>query len=359
MLNQKRIARVRGQMERFSMKQILITDPIAIYWLTSKMYHPGERFLGLLIKEDGEPILFLNDLFPYDGIDGVCKVGYSDTDPVMELVKEHLITTEVLGVDKIMCARFLLSLMDLKSAGGYVNGSLAIDTARALKDEEEIALMRKSSHINDLVMEEVVKLVHPNVTEIEIADQIMDLYLKHGATGFSFDPIVSFGANAADPHHEPDDTVLQEGDCVLFDIGGVVDGYCSDMTRTFFYKSCNETQRKVYELVREANESGEAMVRPGIALKRLDLNARKVITDGGYGENFTHRLGHFCGIEDHEFGDVSSVNESLTEVGNIFSIEPGIYVPGVVGVRIEDLVVVTEDGVEVLNQFPKELQIIE
>lgn len=324
------------------------------------MHHPGERFLGLLISDKKEPILFLNDLFPYQETEGMVKVGFCDTDNIMEIVKGYLNNDVALGVDKTMYAHFLLKLMDLNAATKFVNGSIAVDRARALKDEEEIVLMRKSSHVNDLVMEDLVKLVHEGVTEIEIADQMMGLYLKHGATGFSFDPIVSFGKNAADPHHSPDHTVLQPGDCVLFDIGGVVDGYCSDMTRTFFYKFVkDEKHRTIYNLVKEANESSEEMVQKGIELRSLDLNARRVITEGGYGEYFTHRLGHFIGVEDHEFGDVSSSNENLTEVGNIFSIEPGIYVPNEVGVRIEDLVLVTEDGHEVLNKFSRELQIIE
>ena len=170
---------------------------------------------------------------------------------------------------------------------------------------------------------------------------------------------MAFGANAADPHHSPDDTVVQPGDCVLFDVGCIKDGYCSDMTRTFYYKSVSEAHRKVYETAKAANESAIAKIRPGIPLCELDATARNLIADAGWGPNFNHRLGHFIGQSCHEFGDVSSANTWEAKPGMIFSIEPGIYLSGDTGVRVEDLVLVRKDGVEVLNHYPKTLQIIE
>nr|MCR5468694.1 M24 family metallopeptidase [Lachnospiraceae bacterium] len=202
------------------------------------------------------------------------------------------------------------------------------------------------------------KLIHEGVTEKQVADQMHDIYLELGADDYSFTPIVSFGANAADPHHEPDDTVLKVGDCVLFDVGGIKDGYCSDMTRTFYYKEVSNHCREIYNLVRSANEAAEALIKPGVKLADLDAAARDLITEHGYGPNFNHRLGHFIGLDEHEFGDVSSACDWVTEPGMIFSIEPGVYVEGDTGVRVEDLVLVTEDGVEVLNHYPHELEII-
>ena len=145
---------------------------------------------------------------------------------------------------------------------------------------------------------------------------------------------------------------------VLFDIGCIKDGYCSDMTRSFYFGSVSDAHREVYETVRAANEAAIAKVRPGVPLKELDLAARDLITDKGYGPYFTHRLGHFIGLSEHEYGDVSCVNETLAVPGMIFSIEPGIYLAGDTGVRIEDLVLVTEDGCEILNHYPKTLEIL-
>ena len=163
---------------------------------------------------------------------------------------------------------------------------------------------------------------------------------------------MSFGANAGDPHHEPDDTVLKRGDVVLFDIGGRRCNYCSDMTRTFFWGEPDEETAHIYDIVRRANEAAEALIAPGVRMCDLDRVARDVIEDAGYGKYFTHRLGHSIGLQDHEPGDVSLVNEQVVEPGMTFSIEPGIYLPGRTGVRIEDLALVTENGVEILNAYP-------
>ena len=168
-----------------------------------------------------------------------------------------------------------------------------------------------------------------------------------------------FGANAADPHHSPDGTVLKPGQCVLFDIGCVKDGYCSDMTRTYYFKTVGAKDREIYEITRRANESAEAAMKPGVRYCDLDGIARKVIADAGYGPYFTHRLGHSIGQQGHEWGDVSSANTERVRPGNVFSCEPGIYLPGETGVRIEDLCLITETGVQILNRVPKELQIIE
>ena len=153
--------------------------------------------------------------------------------------------------------------------------------------------------------------------------------------------------------------MLKEGDVVLFDVGCMKDGYCSDMTRSFYYKTVTDEHRVVYETVKAANEAAIAKVKPGVPLKELDLAARDLITNAGYGPYFNHRLGHFIGLSEHEYGDVSSVNETKAVPGMIFSIEPGIYLAGDTGVRIEDLVLVTEDGCEVLNHYSKKLEILE
>ena len=148
------------------------------------------------------------------------------------------------------------------------------------------------------------------------------------------------------------DTELKRGDVVLFDIGGRHRNYCSDMTRTFFWGEPDKETARIYDIVRRANEAAEALIAPGVRMCDLDRAARDVIEDAGYGEYFTHRLGHSIGLQDHEPGDVSLVNEQVVELGMTFSIEPGIYLPGRTGIRIEDLVLVTENGVEILNAYP-------
>ena len=189
-------------------------------------------------------------------------------------------------------------------------------------------------------------------------DTLFGEWIIPAAQSYSFPPLVGFGSNAALGHYEPGTAVLKPGDCILIDIGCVKDGYCSDMTRTFFWKDVTPEHRKVYETVRKANETAESIIRPGKRFCDLDNTARQIITDAGWGPFFTHRLGHSIGLEDHEFGDVSSTNTAVLEPGMTFSIEPGIYLEGDLGVRIEDLALVTENGAEVLNHFSKELQVL-
>lgn len=357
-MKQTRLDTVLAHLDAMGLDQMLVTDPLSILYLTGRPIKPLERFYALYLTRSGAHKIFINQLETVPEDLGVEKVRFTDTDPYLDLVYDTIDHTKPLGVDKNMAARFLLPLMDRQAATGYVNASLALDKARSVKDAQEQDLMRKASQINDQAMVRFKALIHEGVTEQEVAEQTKQIYLELGADGFSFEPLVAFGANAASGHHYPDGTKLKGGDCVLFDVGCTYQGYCSDMTRTFFYQTVSPRQREIYELVLSANEAAEKAVRPGIPLKELDGIARGIITQAGYGPNFTHRLGHFIGLETHDFGDVSSAADGTAVPGNIFSIEPGVYLDGELGVRIEDLVLVTETGCEVLNHLSKDLEII-
>lgn len=359
MLNQERLKRVQNRMKEMHLTQMLVTEPVAVYWLTGKFLEPGERFYGLLIRTGRPAVFYINELFRFPGDIGAEKIYYSDTDDLVPILKKEIDASQKLGVDKTMPSKFLIAMMEGSVAAGYVNGSVSVDDTRAVKDAAEQEKMRISSHINDLAMEQFRGLVRDGITELEVASQMLDIYKSLGAERYSFPPIVAFGDNAADPHHMPDNTVLKEGDTVLFDVGCVYQDYCSDMTRTFYYKKePDDVTREVYNLVRRANESAEAMLKPGIVISDVDKCARDIITEGGYGPYFTHRLGHFIGLTDHEAGDVSLSNHTLEKAGIIHSVEPGIYNPGTAGVRIEDLVLITPDGHEVLNHYPHDLEVI-
>ena len=354
-----RIATVMDNLRELGLTQTIVSDPWSISYLTGYKNDPGERFFALLLREGCEPTLFLNRLFPDAVHTGVRVIGYSDTDDIIALVAGEVDAAAELGVDKELAARWLVPMMERGIAAGYRLGSPAVDGARAIKDERERELMRAASRMNDEGMKWLFSQVREGVTEIEIAEGLLGEYRRLGADDFSFPPIVSFGANAADPHHSPDATRLERGQVVLFDVGCLSRGYCADMTRTFFFGEPSKRDREVYECVRRANEAAEAIVRPGVTFSEIDLTARRIIEDAGYGPYFTHRLGHQIGTQVHEPGDVSATHHEPVREGMIFSIEPGIYLEGEMGVRIEDLVLVTADGCEVLNSYPKGITVIE
>ncbi len=352
-----RMERVLEEMAKLSLEQSIVSDPMSIYYLTGAMIQPGERMLALLLWQDGGHKLFVNDLFPAPR-GGIPVVRFSDTDDSAAVVASYVDQEKPLGIDKNWPARFLLGLMEKEAAAAYVNASICVDIVRAVKDEEEQEKMRISSRVNDACMADFAKGLRFGMTEEDMEGLCRRIYAAHGCEDVSFTPIVGFGANGADPHHCNGGTVLRPGMTVLLDVGGRKDGYCSDMTRTFFTAAPTEKQRTVYELVRAANEAAEAVIRPGVRLKDIDGAARDLIAAAGYGEAFNHRLGHFIGLDVHEYGDVSSGFDWPVQPGMIFSIESGIYLPGEFGVRIEDLVLVTEEGCQVLNRYPKELTVL-
>lgn len=357
-MKEERVKRVLQELAQMKLSQMLLVDPMSIYYLTGVYVAPFERFYGLYLRADGKHVFFLNKLFVVPEDVGIEKVWYSDTDAVTDMVATYLDTESPLGVDKDLRAEFLLPLMQKMTSGAVINASLAVDLTRGVKDLEEQEKMRASSAINDAAMKRFRGLIQEGVTEKEVAEQMLSIYRELGADGFSFEPLVAFGANAADPHHAPDDTMIKPGDAVLFDVGCIKDGYCSDMTRTFYFQEVKKAHQMIYDIVRKANEKAIAKVRPDVPLCELDKTARDVITEAGYGPYFTHRLGHFIGLSEHEYGDVSSTNTRKAKAGMIFSIEPGIYLAGDTGVRIEDLVLVTEDGCEVLNHASKEFELL-
>ncbi len=355
---EERVASVLKNMEEKGLEQMLISDPPSVFYLTGKWILPNERLLALYLNRNGNHKLFVNKLFTVDGDIGIEKVWFSDTDPGCQIIAGYTDHEKPLGIDKKMAAKFLLELMELGAGSSYKNASECVDKARRIKDQEEREKMILASKLNDEAMLSFRGLIREGVTETEVAAGMNAIYKELGTEGPSFGPLVSFGANAAVGHHKPDGTVLKAGDCVLFDVGCKKDGYCSDMTRTFFYKSVSEKEREVYEIVKKANLAAQAVMKPGMKFCEIDKAARDIITEAGYGPYFTHRLGHCIGIEVHDAGDVSSANEDMVEEGMIFSCEPGIYLPGEFGVRIEDLMLVTADGAVSLNKDSKELEVI-
>lgn len=233
--------------------------------------------------------------------------------------------------------------------------SKLIEKLRAVKEDWEIQCMVKAQRIAEAAFENVLTFIKEGVTEKEVGFALDSYMLTHGAEAVSFETIALFGENTSMPHGVPSDRKLRRGEFVLMDFGAAFDGYHSDMTRTVCFGEPSEEMKRVYEIVLEAQEASIAVARAGICGKDMDKAARDVIVSAGFGKNFGHGLGHGVGIEIHEAPTASPKGESVFSAGMVVTAEPGIYLAGKFGVRIEDFVVILEDGCENLTKAPKNL----
>ena len=233
-----------------------------------------------------------------------------------------------------------------------------INGFRGTKEDWELELMRKAQAITDKAFSEVIGRIKVGMTELELQAELIYCLYKNGATGLAFDPIVVSGPNTSLPHGVAGERRIQAGDFITMDYGASYMGYCSDMTRTVAVGHATEEMVKVYNTVLEAQLAGLAISKAGVPGEAIDAAARKVITDAGYGEYFGHGYGHSLGLEVHENPSPNSRNANPMPVGAVASAEPGIYLPGRFGVRIEDTCVFLEDGIEILTKSPKNLIIV-
>jgi Xaa-Pro aminopeptidase len=242
---------------------------------------------------------------------------------------------------------------ETKAAAGIVN------ELRQRKTDEEIRLISEASALAEGVLADAPGQLRPGVTERELAAWFEYEFKKRGASGPSFDTIALFGSRSSLPHGQPGDRALESGDIILLDFGCRLRGYCSDLTRTYAFDTIPGAWfEEVYHLVLHAQQQAIAAVRPGMTCSDLDAVAREIIKNGGHGDHFGHGLGHGLGIEIHEDPRVNAHSDTVLEPGMVVTIEPGVYLPGQGGVRIEDVVAVTEDGYSVLSSTPRELKVL-
>ena len=288
-MNKERIDGVVANMKEAGLDYLLISEPSSIDYLIDYVNNPGERMYVLMLGTKGDHKLFFNKLFFVDKDLGIDIVWHSDVDDATQTIVDNLKDAKKIGVDKHWSANFLLDLMEKLPDVKFVNGSKCVDYKRMVKDDREQQLMIEASIINDKAMAEMIKQVALDLSEVEVAGKLKDIYQKLGASDISFDTIVAYGKNGANPHHENDDSRLKPGDSIIIDMGCKYQGYCSDMTRTVFYKEVSQEAKEVYELVKAANEAAEAMIKPGVRLCDIDKTARDLITKAGYGKEFNHR----------------------------------------------------------------------
>jgi Xaa-Pro aminopeptidase len=266
--------------------------------------------------------------------DGVVRLGIESTH---QTVAAHATLAEALPE------------IELVSLGGAVEG------LREVKDPEEIGLLDRAQEATDAAFEAVLDVLSAGIGEQQVAWELERLLRAEGADGNAFDPVVAFGENAAEPHHAPGHRLLEEGDLVKLDFGGRVEGYHADMTRTVAFGTLGGELRKIYDVVRQAQEAGVDTVRAGATGAEIDAACRTVIENAGYGDRFVHGTGHGVGLEVHEGPWLGRAHEEALPAGAVVTVEPGIYVPGLGGVRIEDMVEVTDEGGRVLGRSTREL----
>ncbi len=353
-----RLGRVLQGMEKMGLNQILVSATDSVYYLTGLWVNPGERLYALSIDKNGDCALYVNRMFRLSGqAPGLHIVEFDDVDDPVKLLSEG-IRAGTLGVDKLWPSHFAIKLMEARPDVKLAVGSKPVDDARMLKDREEMEAMRLSSRVNDETVKRLRETLVLGESELDVGRRYVQLGAQKGAKGAGFTPLVCFGENCAEPHHASDSTALKDGDAVILDLGLDVNHHMSDMTRTVFMGSVTDEMKKVYDVVLQANMAAKAAVRPGALMRDIDRAARKLIEDAGYGAYFLHRTGHGIGLAVHEPPYVTSASDVIAQPGMVFSIEPGVYLAGKFGVRIEDLVHVTEDGCEVLNHLDRELMVI-
>ncbi|KRG10412.1 M24 family metallopeptidase [Staphylococcus sp. NAM3COL9] len=331
-----------------------ITTPLNIFYFTGYLSDPHERLLALLIKENGEQVLFCPQLevdevktSPFEGE----VIGYLDTENALDkytfTVNKLLVEAEHLTVKR---QRELVEAFNVQTFGDI---DQTIKDLRNVKSENEIASIQKACELADKCIEIGVDFLKEGVTERQVVNHIENAIKYYGVNEMSFDTMVLFGDHAASPHGTPGDRQLQKDEYVLFDLGVIYNNYCSDMTRTIKFGEPNDKAQEIYNVVLKAEQEAIAAIKPGVTIKDVDDIARNIISDAGYGDYFPHRLGHGLGLEEHEYQDVSSSNTNQFVAGMVVTVEPGIYVPGVAGVRIEDDILVTEDGNKSLTGYEK------
>lgn len=320
----------------------------------------SERLTVLVVTLDGEPVLLVPELEAPRVEAGEFEVrAWAETEDPVRLGASLGGKPTRVAVGDHMWSVFLTRFLTEWPDATWMPASDLTGRLRVRKDPEEVALLRAAAHGVDRVMARIPGEVRfAGRTEREVTRELAELTVSEGHDTAEFG-IVASGPNGASPHHHGGDRVIGDGDLVICDFGGRWGGYFSDSTRTFVVGEPTEAQSEVHSVVVAANEAGRATVRAGVACQEVDRAARKLISEAGYGDHFIHRTGHGIGLEVHEHPYMVEGNEQALEPGMTFSVEPGVYLPGRFGVRVEDIVVCTDDGNESLNMSDRGLRSVD
>lgn len=367
-MTQTRLDKLTASLRTSDLDAVILNPGPTLKYLTGLNFHLMERPVVLFVTPEKDPVLVLPelelpkvDLFPYK----VQGIPYGENPS--EWDEAFRKAAQLLGLDgkRIGVEPRNLRLLEFRHVksgapeADYPDAGDVLAELRLRKDKAEVDAMRKAVKIAQDSLEAVIPQIKIGMTEREIASELVMQLLKHGSESeIPFAPIVSAGPNSANPHASPTDRKLQAGDLLVVDWGGTYDGYISDLTRTFAVGEVDEECKKIHKIVQESNAAGRAAAKPGVPCADVDKAARDVIEKSGYGKYFTHRTGHGIGMEGHEAPYMRGDNMQILETGMAFTVEPGIYLTERNGVRIEDNMVITENGAESLSDMPREIRVV-
>jgi Xaa-Pro aminopeptidase len=356
-----RLDALRRLMDARSVGALLASVGADLPYLTGYEAMPLERLTMLIVTADRLPVLLVPELeaprvVPRPEVFELLVWGETE-DPVGRAARLLDGVGSVLVGDQTW-ATFVLALQARLQSARFDIASPLTRELRMRKDPEELDALRRAAHATDRVADRLRELRFSGRTEAQLSRLVADLTISEGHQAATFS-IVASGPNGASPHHEAGERIIVEGDAVVVDFGGKVDGYCSDTTRTFHVGEPTQEYRGIFAILEEAQAAAVDAVRPGVTAQDIDRTARTIITRAGYGEYFVHRTGHGIGLEAHEHPYVVEGNNCGLEAGMTFSIEPGVYLPGRFGMRIEDIVAVTDTGVERLNRSDRSLTVVD
>jgi len=365
---------LKAQIAASGLDAVLVTDLINVRYLSG---FTGSNGALLVFADDSD------DRGPVLATDGRYRTQAAEQAPDLEVAIERAVGRYLVGraadagVGKLGFESNVVTVDGFDALTGELAGRSAntelvraagtVEALREVKDAGEVALLRLACEAADAALADLVERggLRPGRTEREVSRELESLMLDHGADAISFDTIVAAGPNSAIPHHRPTDAVLADGDFVKIDFGALVAGYHSDMTRTFVLGRAADWQLEIYQLVADAQRAGREALKPGASLRDVDAAARQLIADAGYGEQFGHGLGHGVGLQIHEAPGIGATSAGTLLAGSVVTVEPGVYLPGRGGVRIEDTLVVADgkshtagEAPELLTRFPKELAIL-
>ncbi|KPK93965.1 MAG: peptidase M24 [Anaerolineae bacterium SM23_ 63] len=367
-MHQERLTRLIQTMKTEKLDAIALNPGPSLYYITGLSFHLMERPVVLILSLNDKPTLILPDLerskAERSDLD-LELISYGEDDAsrsqaFQEASTRHDLDKRRIGVEPLRSRVFELRLLEsVAPQASFTSCEATLSSLRIIKDENERDSIRRAVLVAEEALRATIPLIRLGMSERELASELTIQLLRAGSEpAMPFKPIVASGPNSALPHATPTDRRLQNGDLLIIDWGATVDGYISDITRTFALGEINTELEKIHTVVQRSNAAGREAIRPGASCQEIDRASRSVIDDSGYGQFFIHRTGHGIGLEAHEHPNIREGNLQILTPGMTFTVEPGIYLPDRGGVRVEDNVIVTESGGESLSTYSRQLEVI-